>query len=414
MKVFKFGGASVKDAGTLKRTAGIIQVHSSFPLLVVVSALGKTTNAMERILLLYNSGADFSEELEQLKQSHLTIMSQLFLPQHEAFNTFEKLFQSAKDSLSMEAEYDFKYDAFISYGERFSSLILSAYLKQEGLNNELIDASTHITTDDTYREAKVDWEISLEKILPLREKLKTQVLITQGFIASDKKNNTTTLGREGSDFSAAIFAYCLDAESVTIWKDVPGIMNADPKRLPAAKVFPQLPYKNASEMTYYGASVIHPKTIKPLANKKIPLFVKNFDNPDLPGTVIHDCHVEEWPPIIVFKEEQCLVSCKVTDFSFVNEFQLGKIFHVLSDLDIRINMMQNSAISFSFCIDLRENKLMKLVDKLQHDFEIFYNTGLQLVTVKNYDQQTYHEYRNRPGVMLEQSSRNTLQVLVRV
>jgi aspartate kinase len=239
------------------------------------------------------------------------------------------------------------------------------------------------------------------------------VTITQGFIGGTPDGLTTTLGREGSDFTAAIFAASLDAHSVTIWKDVPGVMNADPKRLSAATVFRELPFKEAAEMTYYGATVIHPKTIKPLANKGIPLLVKNFDDPTLPGTIIHECRVKELPPLIVFKDNQCLISCKVTDYTFINEQQLQQIFHILSELDIRINVMQNSAISFSFCIDFRESKLKALVNRLQQQFEVYYNTGLTLITVKNYDKEAFDTYRNGPGVILEQLSRSTLQVLVK-
>lgn len=414
MKVFKFGGASVKDAAGVRNVARIIRENAGGPLLVVVSAMGKTTNALERILLLHESGAGYTEEVNKLLLFHNNIIQDLFDDVETQKQSLEKLFHQALKALETKGTYDKKYDAFVSYGEILSSSIIASFLNQEGIATALIHAPDFIVSDESFRDANILWERSAEKILPLRHQLKNKIILTQGFIASTLKHEPTTLGREGSDFSAAIFAYCLDATSVTIWKDVPGIMNADPKRLPAAKVFEQLPYKRAAEMTYYGASVIHPKTIKPLANKKIPLFVKNFDNPELPGTVIHNCHVDEWPPVIVFKDSQCLVSCKVTDYTFVNEEQLSKIFHSLSANGIRINMMQNSAITFSFCTDFIENKLAKLIEDLQNDFEIFYNTGLQLITVKNYDQHTYNEYRNKPGVMLEQSSRSTLQVLVRI
>jgi aspartate kinase len=243
---------------------------------------------------------------------------------------------------------------------------------------------------------------------------KNTIIITQGFIGRSENGLTTTLGRDGSDFSAAIFASCLGAESVTIWKDVPGVMNADPKKIPTVTVFSELPFREAAEMTYYGASVIHPKTIQPLAIRGIPLFVKSFDDPSLPGTRIHECHVKELPPLIVFKENQCLVSCKVTDYTFITEEHLRKIFSVLTDLNIQVNVMQNSAISFSFCMDFRESRLKALLARLQPDFEVYYNTGLTLITVKNYDEDTFDRYRGKPGVLLEQSSRSTLQVLLRM
>jgi aspartate kinase len=259
----------------------------------------------------------------------------------------------------------------------------------------------------------VQWKETEEKIKTLKEVLKNKIILTQGFIGGTKDGLTATLGREGSDYTGAIFGSCLHSESLTIWKDVPGVMNADPKRLPAAIVFDELPFKEAAEMTYYGASVIHPKTIKPLALKNIPLYVKSFDNPTLSGTKIHDCHVDNLPPLIVFKDNQCLISCKVTDFTFINEQQLSSIFEALSQLDIKLNVMQNSAISFSFCVDFRENKVTALIEKLQHYFEVYYNTGLTLITVKNYNDETFDTYRKNPGVIIEQSSRSTLQVLVK-
>ncbi|HMR57401.1 MAG TPA: aspartate kinase, partial [Cyclobacteriaceae bacterium] len=277
-----------------------------------------------------------------------------------------------------------------------------------------IDARDYIKTDATWREGKVDWENSRMHIQGLKKILQNQPIITQGFMGSTADKKTTTLGREGSDYSAAIFASCLSAKSVTIWKDVPGVMSADPKRLPSAVVFDELPYQEAAEMTYYGASVIHPKTIKPLANANIPLFVKNFDDTSLPGTRIYACKVYKLPPLIVFKDNQCLISCKVTDYSFVNEDQMGYIFQMLSQHDVRINVMQNSAITFSFCVDYREPKILKLIEALSKKFEVYYNTGLTLITVKNYDAATFAEYRNRPGVLIEQTSRSTLQVLVRL
>ena len=301
----------------------------------------------------------------------------------------------------------------MSLGEVISTLIISHYLANEGVPVHWIDARKMIRTDSNFREGKVDWDFSKVTIQELTDKLTNGVLVTQGFIGSTENGLTTTLGREGSDYSAAIFASCLKAESVTIWKDVPGVMNADPKRLPAAIVFEELPFKEAAEMTYYGASVIHPKTIKPLANNGIPLFVKNFDNPLLPGTVIKETKLDHIPPLIVFKDNQCLISCRVTDYSFIEESQLSIIFGIVSEMQMKINLMQNSAISFSFCVDYREDKILKLIDLLGKHFEVYYNTGLTLITVKNYDQQTFQEYRLKKGVILEQSSRSTLQVLLK-
>jgi aspartate kinase len=414
MKVFKFGGASLKNAAGIQNVASIIASFSDNKLLIVVSAMGKTTNALEKIVDLYRSGQNFQLELKILQKYHVDVMLGLFPDHHPAFSDIDLVFADLAKELERSGSYDQIYDQVVSKGEILSSIIVNHYLISQPLKSVWIDAREFICTDNNFREGKVNWRLTNDKIQSLYAIFENKnILITQGFIGSTPDGLTTTLGREGSDFSAAIFASCLEAESVTIWKDVPGVMSADPKRLPNAIVFDELPFKEAAEMTYYGASVIHPKTIKPLANKQIPLLVKNFDDPSLPGTKIHECHVENLPPLIVFKENQCLVSCKVTDYTFVNEQQLSIIFNVLNELDVHINVMQNSAISFSFCINFRESKVAALIEKLQRHFEVYYNTGLTLITIKNYDEDSFETYRKRPGVLMEQSSRSTLQVLVK-
>lgn len=412
MKVFKFGGASLKDAAGVKNVASIITQSADSQLLVVVSAMGKTTNALEKIWSLACNNQSFDKEWDALKGYHHNIIEALFVSNQQAFADVDALFDELNKNLLQQNEADLKYDQTVSMGELISSVIVRHYINQTKPAHWL-DARTCIKTNNTYREGKVDWETSRNAIEKLKALEQNNIIITQGFIGSTPDGLTTTLGREGSDYSAAIFASCLGATSVTIWKDVPGVMNADPKKSSAAIVFEELPFKEAAEMTYYGASVIHPKTIKPLANKGIPLLVKNFEDPALPGTRIHECKVDNLPPLIVFKENQCLVSCKVTDYTFINEEQLMFIFHSLSELNLHINVMQNSAISFSFCVDFRENKVLSLIQKLQQHFEVYYNTGLTLITVKNYDAETSKKYRNYPGVLLEQSSRSTLQVLVK-
>lgn len=412
MKVFKFGGASVKNAEAVRNTTSIIQSLSHERLLVVVSAIGKTTNALEHVVQAIQRKQDISTELRPLVDYHATILTELFPAQHFIHKKVEEVFMGIKKFSQGQMPEDQLYDQVVSLGEVVSTLILAAYLGDQQVNAHWLDAREYVFTDATYREGKVDWLKTKNAIAKLTSE-KATLFVTQGFIGKSPDGFTTTLGREGSDFTAAIFASCLVAESVTIWKDVPGVMNADPKRLPAAVVFEELPFKEAAEMTYYGASVIHPKTIKPLANAGIPLLVKNFDNPLLAGTRIHECKVEELQPLIVFKDNQCLLSCKVTDYTFIDEEQLSIIFKALSELDIKINLMQNSAISFSFCVDFRESKVLKLIEKLQHHFEVYYNTGLTLITIKNYDEQSFDFYRKQRGVILEQSSRSTLQVLVR-
>lgn len=413
MKVFKFGGASIKSAAGVRNVAAILKRYTKDELLVVVSAMGKTTNALEVIVTAGTTGKSFQQELLALHAYHSRIVSELFGDGSPVQQELSYFFDEIQHQAQLTGDIDMVYDQVVCQGELISSFIVSRYLQAQGFGAQLADARTYVATDATFREGKVDWQKTEKQIAALAAVLKKKIVVTQGFIGSMPEGLTTTLGREGSDFTAAIFASCLDAESVTIWKDVPGVMNADPKRLPAATVFDELPFQEAAEMTYYGASVIHPKTIKPLANKGIPLLVKNFEDPTLPGTIIHECRVEKLSPLVVFKDNQCLISCKVTDYTFVSEEQMGYIFQALSEKDININVMQNSAISFSFCVDFRETKILPLVKYLGARFEVYYNTGLTLITVKNYDQKTSQEYRSLPGVLLEQSSRSTLQVLVR-
>ncbi len=413
MKVFKFGGASVRNALAIRQVAGIIQSYTNERMLVVVSAMGKTTNALERVLAEFQAGKDFQKGLHLIQLFHEEILRELFHPDHVVWKKVEEAINRIPEALTNNMGYDQLYDQVISIGEVVSSIIVSEFLLAENLLVQWVDARNYIHTDATYREGNVDWEKTERLISTLEPLLQKKILVTQGFIGCSPDGFTTTLGREGSDYTAAIFASCLSATSVTIWKDVPGVMNADPKRLPHAVVFDELPFREAAEMTYYGASVIHPKTIKPLANKNIPLLVKNFDDPSLPGTIIHETKVSHLPPLIVFKDNQCLVSCHVTDYTFISEQQLSFIIRAVAELDIKINVMQNSAISFSFCIDFREDKVLKLIERISNQFEVYYNTGLTLITVKNYDATTSEHYRKLPGVLLEQSSRSTLQVLVK-
>jgi aspartate kinase len=414
MKVFKFGGASVKDPAGVKNVALILQTYPRESLLVVVSAMGKTTNGLERVLNLFLSRQDYRSELNLLKEYHAGIMRSLFGPDDQVWTRVEEQWSAMESRLTENTDPDFIYDQVVSVGEIVSTLIVYQYMANLGVRIKWLDARDYISTDRTFREGKVDWPKTCSAIESLKKPSReNEIVITQGFIGRTPDGLTTTLGRDGSDFTAAIFASCLDAESVTIWKDVPGVMNADPKRMSAVTVFPELPFREAAEMTYYGASVIHPKTIKPLATKDIPLLVKSFDNPDLEGTRIHECHVDRLPPLIVFKDNQCLISFKVTDYTFVTEEHMSKIFTALTELNIHINMMQNSAISFSVCVDFRETKVKALIERLQQYFEVYYNTNLTLITVKNYDEKSFDSFRKKPGVLLEQSSRSTLQLLVK-
>ena len=413
IRVFKFGGASVQNAASIRNVTELIRSQRTTPLLVVVSAMGKMTNALERLVNDYRSGSDYRKELAFIKKYHDDVLSELFEKGDDLFDKIEFTFTELEKQLFQPGEYDEVYDQVVSFGEILSTQILAAFLTKNSIPTVWVDARKVVSTDSSWREGKIRWEETEKNCQPLLFALNDHVMITQGFLGSDSNHKTVTLGRDGSDFSAAIFASCLHAQSVTIWKDVPGVMNADPKRLSGAVVFDELPFKEAAEMTYYGASVIHPKTIKPLANKNIPLLVKNFDDPSLPGTKIHECSVFQLPPLIVFKDNQCLISCKVTDYTFFSEEQLQVVFQLVAGHGVHINVMQNSAISFSFCVDFRDNKIMPLIGELSKHFEVYYNTGLTLITIKNYDQKTFNEYRSKKGVILEQSSRSTLQVLLK-
>lgn len=415
MKVFKFGGASVKDSAGVKNVARILQSYTHENMVVVISAMGKTTNALERVLNLHQSKQSFQTEFDQLKECHSRIIADLFKKDHPVWQAVEESWRKAVSELEQnQTNFDLLYDQVVSAGEIVSTQIVYNYLVDQRLPVQWLDAREFVVTDNNFREATVDWEKSCVLIKRLKLEGNQNIAITQGFIGRTQDGLTTTLGRDGSDFSAAIFASCLDATSVTIWKDVPGVMSADPKRQEAVTVFSELPYREAAEMTYYGASVIHPKTIRPLAIKGIPLFVKSFDDPTLPGTMIYECHVDRLPPLIVYKDNQCLISCKVTDYTFVTEEHIRRIFEALTELNIHINVMQNSAISFSFCIDFRENKVKALVKKLQEYFEVYYNIGLTLITIKNYDEKTFDTFRKKPGILMEQSSRSTMQLLLKI
>ena len=411
MKVYKFGGASVKDANAVKNVATIIKANSG-ELLVVISAMAKTTNALEEIVALAYQSKNYLDKIESLRRYHYKIVNELFQSEDIVKQKLDKVFDELRINLKTNLAYDVTYDQVVSLGEVLSTLIVAEFVSLS-LPAKWIDAREYILTNSNFREGKVDWSMTKENIAGLRFHLEAKVLITQGFIGRTQDGLTVTLGREGSDYSAAIFASCLAAESVTIWKDVAGVMTADPKRLATATVFEELPFKEAAEMTYYGASVIHPKTIRPLANAGISLLVKNFDNPELPGTTIYECRVKRIPPLIVFKDNQCLISCQVTDYAFVTEEQLSSIFRTVADGDIKINMMQNSAISFSFCVDYRESKIKPLIEELSKSFEVYYNTKLTLITIKNYSRELSDEYRGKKGILMEQQSRSTLQVLIR-
>ncbi|MBX0333061.1 aspartate kinase [Pontibacter sp. HSC-14F20] len=421
MKVFKFGGASVKDARALQNLAQIVSAQGGKEeLLLVVSAMGKTTNALEQVYDLTTAGKDFGDALDQSRQYHLAIVNELFPNrEHPVYGRLEHLFAQLQQVLQASkgqsvTNHDKGYDQVVSFGELLSSVIVHYFMQDQGIANAWVDSRKYIQTDSSWREARVDWawtERVIKRDLPAI--LSQQLIVTQGFLGGTNNGLTTTLGREGSDFSAAIFAYCLDAEGLYIWKDVAGLLNADPKRFAHTVRYRELDYQETVEMAYYGASVIHPKTIKPLANKSIPLYVKSFLDPTAEGTKICDCRFEKLAPAYIVKDNQCLVSFSAKDFTFISEKNLGTIFNALSELRLKINLMQNSAISFSICTDYNEERLHKLLDTLTDQFTIHYNTRLQLFTIKNYDNESIQEITKGKEILMEQRTRTTFQVVCR-
>lgn len=421
MKVFKFGGASVKDALSVKNVATILTKYSGEELLVVISAMGKTTNALEKVVnAFYYSKGNAHQSLKEVYSYHTNIMDLLFEnKQHAVYNQVEQLFGKVSDMLNSKPEnsYGFYYDQIVSAGELMSTKIISAYLNETGIANIWFDVRTVIKTSNTYREGKVDWAksdaLAKEKILPLVSH-KNTIVITQGFIGSTDENFTTTLGREGSDYSAAIFAHLLGAEEMYIWKDVPGVLNADPKFYSEAQKLDQISYRDAIELAYYGATVIHPKTIKPLENKNIPLYVKSFLKPEASGTVIRT-GVQTKPliPSFIFKNNQVLISISAKDFSFIAEDNLSTIFALFASSGVKINLMQNSAISFSVCVDMDEFKISPLTEALKKDFKVLYNTDVMLCTIRHYYQNTIDALTAGKEILLEQRSRNTAQFVIR-
>lgn len=415
--VFKFGGASVKDAISIKNMRNILYNRLRNPTVVVVSAMGKTTNALEEILSLKLAGKEYSSKSTILKNFHLEVCEGLFSPDHRVYSVVENYFSQLERVLHKKLSkenYDEYYDQVVSFGELISSKIVQEYLCHSDVFCVWQDAREVIVTNEDYRFAKIHWEKTArlcQKILkPVLEKYP---VITQGFIGSEPGGKTTTLGREGSDFTAAILASSLKAAAVTIWKDVDGVLNADPKRFPNTVKFEELDYREAAELTYYGASVIHPKTIKPLANMGIPLFVKSFVHPEGSGTKIHQVHTQNTLPCIVVKDFQILVSFKVTDFTFINETHIHQVYTELEKLKLRVNLLQTSAISISIVIDKELFKLDKLIKILNKDFEIRYNEGLQLVTVKNHQPEILGELLDGKEVLLEQITRTTFQVVIK-
>lgn len=418
IKVFKFGGASVKDACAVRNMSDILRAYESDNLIVVVSAMGKTTNALEKILRLSReSSAEASHVFGQLVSYHKVIAGELF---RDAPNTaapeMAKLWRELWDKFQLtHLSYDEHYDQTVSYGEIISTTIISHYFQKIGMEHHHADARKLIVTNHRFRSADPDWEITTEKVNTLFEQTSEKILLTQGFIGGTSDRKTTTLGREGSDFTAAILAWCLNAGEVVIWKDVPGLLNADPKRFPEARKIEKISYSEAIELAYYGATVIHPKTIKPLENKNIPLKVQSFVNPlDKPSLITSDRSADGAMSSFIVKDNQMLMTLRPRDFSLMNEWHLHHLFGVFNQLGINIHVMQASARSLSICFDFEEQRPDRIFEQLGNHYEIRYNTSLTLFTIRHYDAELADEFSKKGEVLLEQRSRTTLQLVMRI
>ena len=421
MEVFKFGGASVKDSSAVANIGAILTRFVGEKLIVVVSAMAKSTNKLEEIVEARKAQnlTLYSELIQDLYDFHLEIVKELFQDKDSSiyFET-ETIFKDLQNRFyqPFPENYSFEYDQVVSLGEVISSKIVAAYLTEIGISSCWVDARQLIRTDNQFQEGNLDWEKTEEliqsKLPPVF--LKTNVLVTQGFVGQTQEGYTTTLGREGSDYSAAIFAYCLNAKKVTIWKDVPGMLNADPKYFEDTVKLDQISYKEAIELSYYGASVIHPKTIKPLQNKGIPLFIKSFIQPDEIGTVIQESTINDnLIPSFIVKKDQVLFSIRPIDFSFITEKSLSDIFSKLAKHHVKINLMQNSALSFSLLLDRKKADPLQIKKILGDSYKIWYNDELELVTIRHYDQQTIDLMTNGKTTILEQKTRQTIRIVLK-
>ena len=416
MQVFKFGGASIKDANGVKNLASVLKKVGFKNTLVVVSAMGKTTNAIELVIKNYfENKAELQSSLQDVKKYHNEILLDLFENvNHQAFKKVNDLFDELNSFLktNKSPDYNFIYDQTIGFGELVSTTIISEYLNTIGIKNNWIDVRTQIKTDNYYRRANVNWKETQRLI---SSKFNNSVLnITQGFLGSDENNFTTTLGREGSDYTAAIYAYCLNANSVTIWKDVPGVLNADPRYFENAQLLNKISYREAIELAFYGASVIHPKTLQPLQGKEIPLYVKSFLNPEASGTQIgKNVTLDPMTPCFIVKKNQVLISLSSLDFSYIVEENISEIFNLLHTYKMKVDVIQNSAISFSVCVDNMYNNLDKLLQHLKAKFKVSCDENVSLYTIRHYNKSAINQIETGKTVLLKQLTQETLQIVTK-
>lgn len=423
-KVFKFGGASVKDANAVKNVSYILKKYKTENIVIVISAMGKTTNALEEVVDAYcYDKAILTDKINNIITYHETIINELFHERNHQLNTEFKNIIEKLNLFSIEFNgnnYDYIYDQIVPYGEIIATTIVHHYLKHTGINNMLFYATDIIKTNNHYREAKIEWDETLinieNKLIPAihNNKNNNQLAIIQGFIGGTKDNLMTTLGREGSDYTASIIAYCIHAEEVVIWKDVPGVLNADPKYFTDTIKLQEITYQEAIELSYYGATIIHPKTIQPLQNRNIPMKVKSFVAPEEQGTIITN-NINNFIPVpcYIFKQNQILISIMPKDFSFIAEDNLSFIFSLFAKHNVKVNLMQISAISFSVCSDYIENRIEPLITDLKCNFSIKYNTNLQLYTIRHYNDNAIRKITMGKAVLLEQKSRSTIQFITK-
>ncbi|MEX0272877.1 MAG: aspartate kinase [Flavobacteriaceae bacterium] len=416
MRIFKFGGASVKDANGVKNVVRVLKEVGHKDTLVVVSAMGKTTNAMEKVVTSYfKDPKTINVAVKEVVDYHHQILLGLFEnDRHPIFDTVKTLFEEVKGFLlwNKSPKHSFVYDQVVGYGELVSTTIVSAYMNEVGLDNTWLDVRDLIKTTNSYRDAQVNWERTQEAILQKVDAKKLN--ITQGFLGSDDNNFTTTLGREGSDYTAAILAYCLNASSVTIWKDVPGVLNADPRNFTETRLLHQISYREAIELAFYGASVIHPKTLQPLQRKEIPLHVKSFVNPEDNGTTVgKGVPISPEVPCFIVKKDQVLVKLSSLDFSFIVENNISHIFKLLHDHKMKVDLIQNSAISFSVCLDNKFDLLPPLLSELKKRYKVVCHEGVSLYTIRHFDDTAVETLQNGHTVLVEQRGKETLQLVVK-
>lgn len=416
MRVFKFGGASVKDAAGVKNVVKVLREVGYENTLLVVSAMGKTTNAMEDVVNAYfKDKAALSASIQEVIKYHNDILMDLFQnDRHPVFQKVKSLLDEVQGFLvwNKSPKYNFVYDQVVGYGELVSSTILNEYLNECGLKSNWLDVRNFIKTDDNYRDANINWEKTQENVSKRIDQKRLNV--TQGFLGSDENNFTTTLGREGSDYTAAILAYCLNASAVTIWKDVPGVLNADPRYFENAQLLNKISYREAIELAFYGASVIHPKTLQPLQRKEIPLFVKSFINPTATGTIVEKgVGIEPKVPCFIVKKNQVLMKLSSLDFSFIVEDSMSELFKLFHDYRMKVDLIQNSAISFSVCVDNKFGRLEDLLNQLKSKFNVVHHEDVSLYTIRHFDADSIASLQNGKEILLEQRGIETLQLVVK-